>query len=151
MKNLNELCPFVTKSALLEKEEQLIEVTNEYKNYRRRTQSEMQDISIKAKVDTVKTFLTVYDNFQRALIHGCIDESFFKGVQMTMNQLESVLKNLGVTEIEALGKPFDPIFHHAIQRVENPDVEENIIIEVLQKGFMLGNQVIRFAKVKVAK
>ena len=76
MKNLNELFPFVAKSTLLEKEEQLNEVTNEYKNYRRRTQSEMQDISIKAKVETVKAFLTVYDNFQLALIHGCTDEAF---------------------------------------------------------------------------
>ena len=70
---------------------------------------------------------------------------------MTMNQLESVLKTLGVKEIDALGKSFDPIFHHAIQRIEKSDVEENIIIEVFQKGFMLKNQVIRFAKVKVAK
>lgn len=151
MKNLNKLYPFVSKSALLEKEGQLIEVTNEYKNYRRRMQLEMQNITIKTKAETVKAFLTVYDNFQRALLYGCRDEAFLKGVQMTMNELESVLESLGVKEIEALGKTFDPIFHDAVQRVEESGAEENIIIEVLQKGFILENQVIRFVKVKVAK
>jgi len=151
MKNLNELCPFVAKSALVEKEEQLIEVRNEYKNYRRRMQSEIKSIPIKTKSETVEAFLTVYDNFQRALSYGCSDENFLKGIQMTMNELESVLDALGVKEIEALGKTFDPLFHDAILIVERSDTEENIIVEVLQKGFMLENQVIRFAKVKVAK
>lgn len=150
MRILDVLWPYVAKSALVEKEEQLIQVSNEYKNYRRRTQSEIKDISIKVKSDTVNAFLTVYDNLQRALIQGCTDEAFFKGVQMTMNELESVLKSLGVIEIEALGQPFDPIFHHAVEHVEKKsDSKENIVIEVLQKGFILENQVIRFAKVKV--
>lgn len=151
MKNLTELCPFVAKSALHEREQQLIEISNEYKNYRRRMQSEIQSISIKTKSETVKAFLTVYDNFQRALSYGCTDEAFLKGVQMTMNQLESVLKTLGVKEIQALGKTFDPVFHDALQHIEKSDTEENIIVEVLEKGFMLENEIIRFAKVKVAK
>ena len=150
MRILDVLLPYVAKSALREREAQLIQVTKEYENYRRRTQSEMRDISIKAKSDTVKAFLIVYDNLQRALTHGCTDESFLQGVQMTMNELEYILKTLGVKEIEALEQPFDPILHHAVERVEKSDAEGDIVIEVIQKGFMLENQVIRFALVKVA-
>lgn len=150
MGKLDALFPYAAKSALHKREEQLIEVTNEYKNYRRRTQSEMEDISTKTKSDTINAFLTVYDNLQRALNYGCSDEAFLKGVQMTMNELESVLKSLGVKEIEALGQPFDPNFHHAAERSENSNGEVNMVTEVIQKGFMLENQVIRFAIVKVA-
>jgi len=150
MRKLDALFPYAARSALSKREEQLIEVTNEYKNYRRRTQSEMEVISIKTKSDTIEAFLSVYDNLQRALNYGCSDETFIKGVQMTMNEFESVLKSLGVKEIEALGQPFDPNFHHAAEREENSNGEGNMVTEVIQKGFMLENQVIRFAIVKVS-
>ena len=87
MRKLDALFPYAARSALSKREEQLIEVTNEYKNYRRRTQSEMEVISIKTKSDTIEAFLSVYDNLQRALNYGCSDETFIKGVQMTMERL----------------------------------------------------------------
>ena len=102
------------------------------------------------KADTAAAFLPVYDNLERALKQGCSDEAFRKGVEMTMNQLKEVLSKLGLTEIPALGQPFDPKLHNAVMHVEDENLGENVVAEVFQAGFMLGEKVIRFAMVKVA-
>ena len=95
-------------------------------------------------------FVRVYDNLERALKQETADEAYKKGVEMTMNQLKSVLEKLGITEIDALGKPFDPALHNAVMHVEDENFGENTVAEVFQAGFMLGEKVIRFAMVKVA-
>ena len=95
-------------------------------------------------------FLPVYDNLERALKTGCSDEAFLKGVQMTMTQLEKVLEGLGVRKIEAVGQKFDAKLHNAVMHVDDENYGENEVVEEFQKGFTLGEKVIRFSMVKVA-
>ena len=95
-------------------------------------------------------FLPVYDNLERALKQGTEDEAYRKGVEMIMTQFTSTLEKLGVTPIECLGEKFDPALHNAVMHVDDEEKGENEIVEVFQKGFMLGEKVIRFAMVKVA-
>ena len=137
-------------AALKEKEDQFLRLAAEYDNYRRRSQKEKESVWNDAKSETVLAFLPVYDNLERALKQDTADEAYKKGVEMTMNQLKEVFSKLGITEIEALGKPFDPNLHNAIMHVEDESLGENTVAEVFQAGFMLGEKVIRFAMVKVA-
>ena len=95
-------------------------------------------------------FLPVYDNLERALKQNTEDEAYKKGVEMIMTQFCSTLEKLGVKEIECLGEKFDPAMHNAVMHVDDEEKGENEIVEVFQKGFKLGDKVIRFAMVKVA-
>ena len=92
----------------------------------------------------------MYDNLERALRQGTEDEAYRKGVEMIMTQFESTLEKLGITPIECLGEKFDPTLHNAVMHVDDEEKGENEIVEVFQKGFKLGDKVIRFAMVKVA-
>ena len=131
-------------------DDRFLRLAAEYDNYRKRTAKEKEALWAQAKADTAVAFLPVYDNLERALKQETADEAYKKGVEMTMNQLKSVLEKLGITEIDALGKPFDPNLHNAIMHVEDENFGENTVAEVFQAGFMLGEKVIRFAMVKVA-
>ena len=102
------------------------------------------------EADAALAFLPVYDNLERALKQETADEAYKKGVEMTMTQLRSVLEKLGITEIPALGQPFDPTLHNAVMHVEDESLGENTVAEVFQAGFKLGDKVIRFSMVKVA-
>ena len=95
-------------------------------------------------------FLPVYDNLERALAQQTADEAYKKGVEMTMNQLVGVMEKLGVKAFGAAGETFDPTIHNAVMHCEDESLGENIIVEVFQKGFTVGEKVIRFAMVKVA-
>lgn len=139
-----------SQAALKAKEDQFLRLAAEYDNFRRRSQKEKTEAYTNAKNDAVLAFLPVYDNLQRALAAPCTDEAYAKGVEMTMNQLKAVLEKLGVTEIEAMGKPFDPNFHNAVMHVDDETVGENTVVEVFQTGFLMGEKVVRFAMVKVA-
>ena len=130
--------------------DQFLRLAAEYDNYRKRTAKEKESLWTDAKADTVQAFLPVYDNLERALKQDTADEAFKKGVEMTMNQLKEVFAKLGVTEIEAQGKPFDPNLHNAVMHIEDENLGENTIAQVFQAGFMLGEKVIRFAMVQVA-
>ena len=130
--------------------DQFLRLAAEYDNYRKRTAKEKESLWTDAKADTVQAFLPVYDNLERALKQDTADEAYKKGVEMTMNQLKEVFAKLGVTEIEAQGKPFDPNLHNAVMHVEDEGLEENVVAQVFQAGFMLGEKVIRFAMVQVA-
>ena len=122
----------------------------EYDNYRRRSQKEKDAAWAASKADTAAAFLPVYDNLERALKQETADEAYKKGVEMTMNQLKEVFARLGITEIEAEGKPFDPNLHNAVMHIEDENLGENTVAQVFQAGFMLGDKVIRFAMVQVA-
>ena len=98
----------------------------------------------------VASFLPVYDNLVRALAATTQDEAYRKGVEMIMNQFNTTMEKLGVSEIPALGEKFDPALHNAVMHVEDAEKGENEVVEVFQKGFRLGDKVIRFAMVKVA-
>ena len=122
----------------------------EYDNFRKRSQREKDGIYADARAATVEKFLPVYDNLERALSQQTADEAFKKGVEMTMNQLVSVFDTLGVKPFGAAGEAFDPALHNAVMHCEDEALGENVIAEVFQKGFLLGEKVVRFAMVKVA-
>ena len=138
------------KTQVAQQEDKYLRLAAEYDNYRRRTTREKESIWNDAKAEAAVAFLPVYDNLERALKQETADEAYKKGVEMTMTQLKSVLEKLGITEIDALGKPFDPALHNAVMHVEDENFGENTVAEVFQAGFMLGEKVIRFAMVKVA-
>lgn len=131
-------------------DERYLRLMAEYDNFRKRSAKEREHIYTDVRVDTVSKFLPVYDNLTRALGTATVDEAYKKGVEMTFNQLCEVFKKLGVEEIEAVGKTFDPNFHNAVMHVEDEEKGENEIVEEFQKGFKVGDKVIRFSMVKVA-
>ena len=127
-----------------------LRICAEYDNFRKRSQKEKDSLYGDVKAETLKKFLPVYDNLVRALAQSTEDDAYRRGVEMIMNQFNVTMEKLGVTEIECLGKKFDPAFHNAVMHVEDEEKGENEIVEVFQKGFMMGDKVIRFAMVKVA-
>lgn len=121
----------------------------EYENYKRRTQKEKDETYVNAQADTVSKLLPVLDNLERAL--ATEETSPFKdGVEMIVKQLLETLEKMGVTEIEAVGKQFDPNLHSAVMHIEDEELEANVIVEQFQKGYMLKDKVIRYSMVKVA-
>ena len=122
----------------------------EYDNFRKRTQKEKDAIYADVRANTLISFLPVYDNLVRALNQPTEDEAYKKGVEMIMAQFRATMEKLGVTEMDCLGKKFDPAFHNAVMHVDDEEKGENEIVEVFQQGFMLGDKVVRFAMVKVA-
>ncbi len=127
-----------------------IRLMAEFDNYKKRSAKERENIYTDVRVDTVTKFLPVYDNLERALRAETADAAYKRGVEMTFNQLLDVFKKLGVEEIESVGKPFDPQVHNAVMHVEDETKGENEIVEEFQKGFRIGDRVIRFSMVKVA-
>ena len=122
----------------------------EYDNFRKRTQKERESLYQDAKADTVGKFLPVFDNLQRAMAQETADEAYKKGVEMTMQGFESILEALNVKAFGAAGEPFNPAFHNAVMHVDDEALGENVIAEVFQTGFQMGEKVIRHAMVKVA-
>ena len=135
---------------LAQQEDRFLRLAAEYDNYRKRTAKEKEALWNDAKADTAIAFLPVYDNLERALKQPTADEAYKKGVEMTMNQLKEIFTKLGITEIPARGENFDPNLHNAVMHVEDENLGENVVAEVFQAGFQLGEKVIRFAMVKVA-
>ena len=138
------------KDQVAQQEDKYLRLAAEYDNYRRRTAKEKESIWADAKADAAVAFLPVYDNLERALKQETADEAYKKGVEMTMTQLKTVLEQMGIKEIPALGQPFDPNLHNAVMHVEDENFGENTVCDVFQAGFQLGEKVIRFAMVKVA-
>lgn len=127
-----------------------LRVCAEYDNFRKRSQKERDSLYGDVKADVLIKFLPVYDNLIRALAQSTDDEAYLKGVELIMAQFNSTLEKLGVSEIDCLGKQFDPAFHNAVMHVDDEEKGENEIVEVFQKGFIMGERVIRFSMVKVA-
>ena len=122
----------------------------EYDNYRKRTTKEKENIYADAKLDTVKPFLEVADNLDRAVSQFEEGDPHRQGMEMICKQFTAVLEKLGVTEIPALEQPFDPGKHNAVMHIDDENFGENIVAEVFQKGYQMGEKVVRFAMVKVA-
>ena len=137
-------------AALAAEKDKYLRLAAEYDNYRKRSQKERETVYADAKADTVSQLLPVYDNLERALKAECADPAFYKGVEMTMDQLMAIFTKLGVEVIESAGQPFDPAKHNAVIHVEDEALGENVVAEEFQKGFTLNGKVIRFAMVKVA-
>jgi len=131
--------------------DQHLRLLAEYDNYRKRTQKEKETIYQDAKMDTISKFLEVYDNLERAVAQpGDEDNAHKKGMEMIFNQLKAVLEKMGVSIEDPMGKEFDPNKHNAVMHIDDENLGENIVAQVFQKGFLLGDKVIRFAVVQVA-
>lgn len=127
-----------------------LRVCAEYDNFRKRSQKEKDSLYGDIRASVITSFLPVYDNLVRALDIKTEDEAYAKGVEMIMNQFNTTLEKLGAEEIPALGEKFDPTVHNAVMHVDDETKGENEIVEVFQKGFKIGDKIIRFAMVKVA-
>ena len=122
----------------------------EYDNFRKRTIKEKEASYGNGKADAVAKMLPVYDNLERALNQETADTAYKKGVEMTMNELVKIFTSLGVEIFGNVGDPFDPNLHNAVMHIENEELPENSISAVFQKGFKIGDKVVRFAMVQVA-
>ena len=122
----------------------------EYDNFRRRSAKERESLYTDVRGDTLKKFLPVYDSLHRALTQTPEDDASRKGLEMIMQQYESALEQLGVKPIEAVGKTFDANRHNAVMHIEDEAYGESEIVEEFEKGFAIGDKVLRYSVVKVA-
>lgn len=138
------------KEELAEMKENYLRQVAEFDNFKKRTAKEKEETYTFALAKCILEFLPVMDNFERALACETQDESYKKGIEMIYTQLGDMLKKLGVSEIEADGKPFDPTLHNAVSQKEDDAFGENTVCQVFQKGYRIGDKVIRHAMVVVA-
>ncbi|MGN0674456.1 MAG: nucleotide exchange factor GrpE [Oscillospiraceae bacterium] len=122
----------------------------EYDNFRKRSVQEKLNASSEATAKAALEVISVIDNFERAVAAECTDENYKKGVEMIYGQFNEVIKKLGVEEIEATGVEFNPNYHNAVSQVEDESLGENVVAQVYQKGYKIGDKVIRCAMVVVA-
>ena len=127
-----------------------LRVAAEFDNFRKRTIKEKEASYGNGKADAVAKMLPVYDNLERALNQETSDAAYKKGVEMTMNELTKIFTSLGVEIFGNVGDEFDPNLHNAVMHIENEELGENTIAAVFQKGFKIGDKVVRFAMVQVA-
>ena len=144
------------KATLEDKEKEIAELNDkylrlyaEYDNFRRRSAKERENIYFDAKSDTLKNVLPILDNMERATAYTEADK-ILDGMNLILKSFNENFNKMDVKEIEALGKTFDPNVHYAVMHVEDENFGENEVVEVLQKGYMCGDKVIRYAMVKVA-
>ncbi len=138
------------RAAIDKEHESYLRLAAEYDNYRKRSARERDELYTVIRAETVGKFLPVYDNLERALTAETADKAYQKGVEMTMIGLQQVLESLGVTIFGEVGESFDPQRHNAVMHEDKEELGENVISEVFQKGFAVGEKVVRFAMVKVA-
>ena len=122
----------------------------DYDNFRKRTAKEKEASYTNGKADAVAKLLPVYDNLERALNQQTEDAAYKKGVEMTMTELVKIFTALGVEIFGNVGETFDPNLHNAVMHCEDESLGENVIAMVFQKGFKIGDKVVRFAMVQVA-
>ena len=130
--------------------DQLLRTAAEYDNFRRRSARERENIYADVRCETLKKFLPVYDSLSRALAQTPDDDPARKGIEGIMNQYHTALNQLGVSEIEAVGKPFDANRHNAVMHIEDDAYGEGVVVEEFEKGFCIGDRVLRYSVVKVA-
>ena len=127
-----------------------LRVAAEFDNFRKRTIKEKEASYGNGKADAVAKMLPVYDNLERALNQETTDAAYKKGVEMTMNELVKIFTSLGVEIFGNVGDVFDPNLHNAVMHIDSEELGENTIAQVFQKGFKIGEKVVRFAMVQVA-
>ena len=140
-----------------EKEKKIEELTDtlqrlqaEFENYKKYVEKSKSDFQKFTKADMIEKLLPTLDSFEMALKNTENQEKFIKGIELIFSQLYQLLENLGLRPIECIGKAFDP-YKHEVLLTQESDKEEGLILEELQKGYMLGDKVLRHSKVKVAK
>lgn len=122
----------------------------EYRNYRRRTAQTLAGAQAAAERETVLRFLPLYDDLERALRQPCQDAAYFRGVELIMQKLLAILAEMKVQPMNSLHRCFNPDYHDAVAHIEDAQYREEEIVEVLQTGFTMDEDVIRHAKVTVA-
>ena len=122
----------------------------EFDNFRKRTAKEKESSYSNGRADAVEKLLPVYDNLARALKQETTDPAFKKGVEMTMTELVKILNSLGVEIFGCEGDEFDPNIHNAVMHIDDENYGENVICQVFQQGFKMGEKIVRFAMVQVA-
>ena len=127
-----------------------LRVAAEFDNFRKRTVKEKEASYGNGKADAVAKILPIYDNLERALNQPTEDAAYKKGVEMTMNELVKILNGLGVEIFGNVGDAFDPNLHNAVMHIDSEELGENVIAQVFQKGFKIGEKIVRFAMVQVA-
>ena len=138
------------EESLHEANDKYVRLFAEYDNYRKRTAKEKTETYQNASVQCIEKLLPVIDSFERSLEAECSDENFKNGMQMIWGQMKDFLAKMNVTEVEALGAEFDPNVHNAIQQLDGTDYASNHVCQVFQKGYMLGDKLVRPAMVAVA-
>ena len=122
----------------------------EFDNFRKRTVKEKEQSYGNGRADAVEKLLPVYDNLERALNQPTEDAAYKKGVELTMNELVKIFTSLGVEIFGTVGDAFDPNIHNAVMHLEDESLGENTVAQVFQKGFKIGDKIVRFAMVQVA-
>lgn len=138
------------EAKLEESNEKFLRMFADYDNYRKRTAREKSETYSNAVLDCANSILPVVDSFERAVESECTDENYKKGMTMIFTMMKDFLTKMNVTELEALGKEFDPNFHNAVRQLPDTDYAANHVCEVYQKGYMLGDKLLRPAMVAVA-
>ena len=138
------------KIELEETDDRLKRVAAEFDNYKKRSVKEREMLYGNILSDIVSNFLPIIDNLEKAAEAETKDEDYKQGVELVLKQFKDVLKANGVTEIEAVGEPFNPELHEAVSMVVDENLGEKIIKEEYRKGYMIGNKVIRHSMVIVA-
>ena len=139
------------KAELETKNDLLLRTAAEFDNFKKRTERERLTVAEYAKANVIKELLPILDNIDRAAVmDDKTSADYIKGIEMIVKQFEALGDKLGIVEVAKVGDSFDPNFHEAVMHVEDDTLGENVIAEVLQKGFKIGDTVIRPAMVKVA-
>lgn len=139
------------KLEIEEQKDRALRTAAEYDNFRKRSIKEREGLYVEIKAKTVAEFLPVIDNLERAVADESGQlEQYKKGVEMTYSGLSALLEKLGVEPVGEVGEPFDPEVHNAVMHTEDDSLGENVITQVLQKGYRIGGKVIRPAMVQVA-
>lgn len=140
-----------TRDLLAKQKDQLLRTAAEYENYRKRTEREKTMVYADATAAAVLEFLPVADNLERALEQeDCGSGEMHKGIEMVQKQMSDALAKLGVTEMGKEGDAFDPALHNAVSHVEDESAGENSVVKVFQKGYRIGDRIVRHAMVQVA-
>lgn len=142
--------PFIKRRTHQMTLDQLQALTQEYQNFRRRNADVEQNALKAGQAQAALEFLPVYDNLVRALEQPCEDEAYVSGIRMTLKSLEKAMAALDITEIPALGLPFDPNIHEALDHIQDEALAENTVAKVALAGFRQGGKVLRPALVIVA-
>lgn len=145
----------IAEAAVADMKQRYMRLQADFANFKKRTAGEKLQISEVVKMEVLQNVLPVVDNFERALQvpqDKLTDElkSFVDGYEMIYKQLMTVLEKEGVVKIDAVGKPFDPNYHQAVMRVASDEYDNDVVVEVLQEGYLLGDKTLRPAMVKVA-
>jgi len=138
------------KDELADSKDKYLRLMAEYDNFRKRSAKERLDISASVKADTLSDILPVLDNFERALGTETQDEAYKQGIEMIFKQFSDALTKLGIEAIDPVGEVFDPNIANAVNQIEDPELGENVVAQVFQKGYRIGDKVIRYAMVVVA-